>query len=112
MGWWEGRNRDCNLRPSRLHRICLRYTGGAASVAANAAHDPALTQVAQRLKCPLTPARRFIILIPGRSTWWGLPTGPNEFVTLSKSALLPFAAQRRGPSLLEGIQCIGRLCSP
>jgi hypothetical protein len=24
MRWWEGRDRDGNLRPSRLHRICLR----------------------------------------------------------------------------------------
>jgi hypothetical protein len=43
MRWWEDRDRDGNLRPSRLHRIFLGYTGRAANLAARAACDPKST---------------------------------------------------------------------
>jgi hypothetical protein len=40
MRWWEDRDRDGNLRPSRLHRIFLGYISRDANVVARVACDP------------------------------------------------------------------------
>jgi hypothetical protein len=79
-------------------RQCIRSTAETlCNMVATAAQPEAerrLTQVAQSLKCPLTAARHFIIL--GWSTQRGSLRGQVYSLCFAKTAMLPFAAHRRG----------------